>query len=446
MEVRSQLEELGQIRRKLTVEIPEEQVEEEFEKVARRLQKSVGVPGFRKGKAPLALVKRRFAADIRDEVVNQVVPQTYREVLEERGLIPAAQGELSLVQAEPGLPLTFSVEFEVLPGFDLPPYRGLEVEIEEHEVTDADVDSRLGMLRERFAELVDVVDRTSRKGDEVRAELRGVIVGGDRDGETVLHEEVPVLLGEEGNIDAFDRHLTDVRVGDRVEFEVTYPLEHAQDVFAGQTVRYEATVTSVKEKVLPELDDDFAKGFGVDSLEKLREVVRQDLESGREQERARKVRSALREKILQGLEFEVPGAWVESRLRERLQDIAGSLLRKGVDPSRANVDWRALAENLRPEVVADIRWEMVLDRIADAENVEISENELAVGIEQLATLHKVSPAKVRADLFGGDGSAGREFQQRLRRQKALTIIESAAVIRERRITGPANEGDAEAEE
>ncbi|GAB4245005.1 MAG: trigger factor [Acidobacteriota bacterium] len=435
MEVRSQVEELSQIRRKLTVEVPSEVVDQEFERVAGEFRKRATVPGFRPGKAPLGLVKRRYHADIRDEVIGRLVPEAFQEALRRENLKPVVEGDLQRVTAEPGQALNFEIEFDVAPEFELPEYKGVQVEIPAPEATvDELLARRLEVLRAGHGEWVEVTDRPAAAGDRVHVRMEATYVGGEKDGQEVFEEkedkEITVILGSERNIEEFEKNLTGVRVGDKVDFVVEYPEREDEPRLSGQKVRFQGEVTSVKEKQLPELNDEFARDLGnFESLEQVKDLLRRDLEASVAHERREALEKALREKLLDGLEFEVPGDWVTERLRRRLGQMAEDLVRRGIDPSQAGVDWRSMVETLRPEVIQELRWELVLDRIAEQEGIEVSEEAVDEEIWNLATALRRSAASLRAELLR-DEEAEERFRRRIARQRALDIIEESAVVTE----------------
>lgn len=432
MEVRSQVEELSQIRRKLSVEVASDIVDQEFERVAVEFRKRAKVPGFRPGKAPMGLVKRRYFADIREEVIGRLVPEAYREALRQEKLNPVVEGDLREVKMEPGQVLSFEVEFEVAPEFELPEYKGLHVEVPapQHDVEDR-VARQLEMLRTHHAEWVEVSDRPATAGDRVHVRIERTYEDGEKEGQQVFdEEEIAVVLGKDDNIAEFEKNLTGVRVGDRVDFVVEYPGNHEEPRLAGRKVRFQGVVTSVKERQLPELNDEFAKDLGAfEDLEQLKGLLRRDIEAQVEKERRAALEEALREKILQGLEFEVPGDWVNERVRRRLERMARDLVNRGIDPSQAGLDWRAFAESVRPEAVRELRWELVLDRIAQKEGIGVTEEEVEAEVEKLATALGRPPAAVRSELLRDENSMAR-LRRQIARQRALAIMEESAVVTE----------------
>ena len=262
MDIQVELEEISSVKRKLTIEVPAEVVAKEFDRVAKDFKKHANLPGFRKGKAPLSLIKRRFAGDIKGEVVQKLVPETYDQAIKDRELKPLGQPNLENLAVKEGEPLVFDAHFEVNPEIVLPKYKKLSVQVARQEVSVEDIDKELETLRERNAQLVAVEDRASEDGDLVSVDLRGEYLLDDETSpvpDPISEEGVVVHLGDEQTQKDFSEALTGVREGDEKSFEVEYPEDYPEKKLAGQRVRFSVKVGEIKCKALPELNDDFAK-------------------------------------------------------------------------------------------------------------------------------------------------------------------------------------------
>src|ERR1700730_17426179 len=271
-------------RRELELEIPAEEVQKAVERVARDFAKVARVPGFRPGKAPLPLIRRRFADGIKDEVLQSLVPEQIDKAVKDQNLLPITQPQVDRVDYAENGPVKFHAVFEVLPEFELGAYKDLEVEIEAPaEVTDADVEKMLNDSRERAATFLPIEGRPLAKGDHAQLKLTGTPEGG---GEPMQADNVLCHLGAGETVEAFTDNLVGARPGEHRDFEVTYPADYPDSKLAGKKYAYAVDVVGIKEKKVHELNDEFAKDISDSAtLEELRGNVRQGLESEREQRR-----------------------------------------------------------------------------------------------------------------------------------------------------------------
>src|ERR1700728_4924311 len=297
-------------KRELELEIPAENVTKATEKVARDLARVARVPGFRPGKAPVTLIRRRFAEDIQGEVVQSLVPEYLEKALGEKNLTPVTRPEVDKVDFKEGEPLRFRAVFEVLPEFELGDYKNLTVNIDAVESGDAQVDKTIEEMRERAATFVPVEGRPTKDGDYVLIKLSGIPVGG---GEPVQADNILCHIGAEETLESFTENLRGTNPGDSREFESTYPADYPDPKLAGKTFDFKIDVQGIKEKKLPELNDEFAKDAagekrGFSTLAEMRELITKDLEAAKEDQR----QSQAREKILEALvklhDFPVPEA------------------------------------------------------------------------------------------------------------------------------------------
>src|SRR5579884_2178521 len=381
--------------REIELEIPAEQVQAEEERIARELARVARVPGFRPGRAPVSLIRRRFADDIRSEVIQNLVPDWLEKALAERGWQPVSRPRVERVDFADTGALRFTAAFEVLPEFELQPYRGLEVEVEAVDVTEADVERALEQLREQMATLVPVEGRAAQDGDYVLLKLTGTPAGG---GEPVHSDNAVCRLGDEETLPAFTENLRGAVAGETRRFEVTYPEDFPDPKLRGRRFTFRAEVVAVKEKKLPELDDAFARATGqAETLEELRTRLRQQLEQAREERQRQQVREKVLDRLVAMYDFPVPEALVERQLDARLER-AVRRLAQGIDPRGLNVDWAGLRQRQRERALADVRAEILLDRIAQAEGIEVTEEEFAQQLERMARRTGESVEALRARL------------------------------------------------
>jgi trigger factor len=309
-------------RRELDLEIPATEVQKAIERVAREFARVARVPGFRPGKAPIPLIRRRFADDIKGEVLQSLVPEQIDKAVKDQKLIPITQPQIDHVEYGEDRPLKFRASFEVLPEFELGTYKGLQVEVEKAQVSDADIDKTLEAMRERAATFVPVEDRALESGDYAQLKLVGTPVGG---GEPLKADNVLCHLGAEETLEAFTQNLVGAKPAEQRRFEVEYPADYPDRKLAGKKFVYSAEVVAVKQKKLPELNDELAKDVSdAKTLEELRGKIREDLERELEAHHASAVRDAVLAKIIAAHDFPVPEALVQNQMDIRLERAASA--------------------------------------------------------------------------------------------------------------------------
>jgi trigger factor len=394
-------------RRELQLEIPAEEVQKAMERVAREFARVARVPGFRPGKAPVTLIRRRFAEDIQSEVLQSLVPNRIEQAVSESKLVPVTRPQVDKVDFTEGGPLKFRATFEVLPEFTLGDYKNLEVEVEALEISDADVEKALTELRERAAVFVPVEGRAIQDGDYAQLKLLGTPVGG---GEPLQADNVLCHIGAEETIDAFNENLRSAQVGEHRRFEVRYPADYPDAKLAGKVFNYAIEVLGIKEKKLPELNDEFAKeASDAATLEELRAKIRQSLEAARDDRQKDQARNRILSRLIAAHDFPVPDALVEHQMDVRLERAVRALAAQGVNPQAVNFDWVALRRRQRERAIEDVKAELILDRIATAESIDAEEQEVE---RELATLAERS------------GESATALRARLTKQGALDRIKS----------------------
>jgi len=412
-------------RRELELEVPAEEMEKAMAKIAKEFARVARVPGFRPGKAPVTLIRRRFADDIKAEVLQSIVPERLEAALTEQKLIPVTQPSVDKVDFAPTGLLKFRASFEVLPEFELKLYKGLEVEVPALEVTDKHVDDTLEEMRERAATSVPIEGRPAQDGDFVQMKLSGTPHGGA--GEPVEAENVLCHLGSEETLDAFNEHLRGVQAGEHKRFDVKYPDDYPDAKLGGKTYTYSVEVTAIKEKRKPELNDEFAKDVNAESLAELREKVQKDLEAVRDRRQKELAQEKIVDAVVGAYDFPVPEALVEHQMDVRVERTVRTLAAQGVDPRAVNVDWAALRRRHQDNAVKDVRAELILDRIATAENIEVSDADVDAEIEHLASHTGEAAAAVRARLTK-QGALDR-MKSKLRSDKTIDWLYQNSQIR-----------------
>jgi trigger factor len=348
-------------RRELDLEIPAEEVSKAMERVAKEFARIARVPGFRPGKAPVSLIRKRFADDIKGEVVQSLVPERVEKAVNEQKLTPVSQPQVDKLDFAEGQPLKFRAVFEVLPEFELANYKNLDLEMPAMEITDEDVTKALEEMRERAATFVPVEGRAVENGDFVQLKLVGTPAGG---GETLRADSVLCHIGAEETMEPFNENLRGANVGEHKSFDVQYPKDYPDAKLANKTYNYAVEVLGLKTKKLPEINDEFAKDVSdAATLDELKGKIRESLEKARDQRH----KDLLREKVLAAIvklhDFPVPESLVEHQMDVRLERVVRSLAAQGVDPRAVNVDWVTLRRRQQERATDDVKAELIVDRI-----------------------------------------------------------------------------------
>ncbi|HJZ65510.1 MAG TPA: trigger factor, partial [Candidatus Acidoferrum sp.] len=412
-------------RRELELEIPAEEVSRATDKVAKELMRVARVPGFRPGKAPITLIKKRFAEEIKGEVLQTLVPEKVEKAVAEQKLTPVSQPQVDKLDYTDGQPVKFRAVFEVLPEFDLANYKNLEIEMPPMDVTDEDVNKALEETRERAATFAPVEGRTVENGDFVQLKLMGTPEGG---GDPLQADNVMCHVGAEETMEPFNTNLLGANVGDHKEFVVEYPKDYPDPKLADKKFHYAADVLGIKTKKLPELNDDFAKDVSdAASLDELKKKIRESLEH----ERDHRQKDLQREKIIAELvklnDFPVPESLVEHQMDARLERVVRSLAQQGVDPRAVNVDWVTLRNRQADRAKEDVKAELIVDRIASAENIDATEEDVTHELEHAAGHSNESVDAIRARLTK-QGALDR-MKAKLRSDKTLDWLAQNAKIR-----------------
>jgi trigger factor len=412
-------------RRELVLEIPAEDVTKAVDKVAKEFARLANVPGFRKGKAPLTLIRKRFADDIKGEVLQSLVPEKLEKAVNEQKLQPVSQPSVEKLDYNEGQPLKFTAVFEVLPEFNLGNYKDLTLELPRMEVTDADVDRALEEARERASTFTPVEGRALADGDYAQLKLAGTPGDGS---EPLQAESVLCHIGAEETMAPFNENLRGASAGDHKTFDVEYPADYPDPKLAGKSYHYEVDVLGVKTKALPELNDEFAKDVSdATTLDELRTKIRENQQHQLEQQ----VKDMKREKVLAELvkmhDFPVPEALVEHQKDVRLQRMVRQLAQQGVDPRAVNIDWVSLRNRQEERSRDDVKAELIVDRIATAETIETTDEEVQAELQHMASHSGESAEAIRASLTK-EGTLDR-MKSKLRSDKTLDWLAQNAEVK-----------------
>jgi len=412
-------------RRELELEIPAEEVTKASEKVAKEFMKVARVPGFRPGKAPISLIKRRFADEIKGEVLQTLVPETVEKAVAEQKLTPISQPQVDKLEFHEGQPVKFRASFDVLPEFTLANYKNLQIEMPEMQITDEDVTKALAEMQQRAAAFAPVEGRAIENDDFVQVKLHGTPDGG---GEPLEAESVLCHIGAEETMEPFNENLRGANVGDHKKFDVNYPADYPDAKLAGKLFHYDVDILGIKTKKLPDLNDEFAKDVSdATSLDELKTKIREGLEH----ERDHRQKDLQREKVIAELvklhDFPVPESLVEHQMDVRLERVVRSLAQQGVDPRAVNVDWVSLRRRQEDRANDDVKAELIIDRIASDEKIDATEEELNHELEHMASHSGESAEAMRARLTK-QGALDR-MKAKLRSDKTIDWLAQNATVK-----------------
>ena len=415
-------------KKELVIEVPIEVVQREADSVAGQFAKRARIPGFRPGHAPTSLVRQRFRDDIRSEVAQTLIPRFFQTAMKDQKWEIVGQPHFEDLKFEDDKPLTCKATFEIYPEFELQPYKELEVEEEQPVIADADVDKAIANLAENAATFEVVTDRTAMDGDYLTVNYRGQDTSLPASPPTEA-TDAAVHLGGTHTVPAFTENLRGAKVGEAREFPVTYAADYPKKALAGKTLSYRVEIQSIKRKVVPPADDELAKSVSeFATLEELRAKLRQDLAESAQRQAEIGSKQKLAEKLLEAHQFPVPELLVEIQLDRKLERTLGQLLAQGIDPRETQVDWRKVREEARPDAEKEVRVALVLNRVGDAEKIDLTEEELDDVIREMARERRITPAELKTRLTR-DGKLD-TLKSTRRNQKALDFIyHNAKIIR-----------------
>ena len=419
--MKTEFTDVSETRKSVAIEIPTDVVDAEINRVARGYTKQARLPGFRPGKAPQTLIKQRFREQIRHDVMHDLIPRAVEEALQARGIEPVDTPDIKDVALEEGQPLTFTAAVETVPSFDPGDLSSIRLERPPVQIAEDAVDDVLQRLRDRAGTFEPVEGRPVAEGDAVVLHL-------DRtgpDGKLDRHDDVTVQLGAPGNPPGFDAQLVGMSDGEARTFTIHFPESYPASDLANTDQVYAVTLKGIRRRVLPNVDDEFAKDMGeFESLAALRERIGADLREEAEEKARRQVRSALYKQLSQRVTFELPASLVEREMDRRLEEFARQLTSQNLDPREAGIDWAQFREAQREPARDAAASALVLDEIARREQITVTGEDVDKEIERFATRAGRTPAALRAQLEK-EGGISRLYAG-LRREKAVDLALSRA--------------------
>jgi trigger factor len=407
-------------KREIQVEIPVEDVNRQTDSLIQKYQKVARIPGFRRGHVPASIIRQRFSEEIKTDMVEALIPRYFRQEAERLGIHPVSQPRVTDLHLHEGEPLRFKAAFEVLPEIKLEGYKELRADKPEIAVSEADVEQALVDLRERHASFNPVEGRALADGDFAQVSLDGNPKTGE--GQPVHMDEVLVEIAGKDTMPEFTEHLRGTSAGDERTFDVNYPEDTQDKRLAGKTFSYAVKVQSIKQKSLPELNDEFAKQLGeLQTVDDVRKAIREQIESERKHQAERDAKEKLVGELIQRNDFEVPESLIEQQIDIRLEQGLRALAARGLTAEQMKkMDLQRLRVGQREQAIHDVKAALLLERVAEEENIQVSDEELDRELESLARQSKQTSEAVRARLTR-DGGLDR-IRTRIRNEKTLDFL------------------------
>ena len=421
--MKTEFADINETRKNVRVEIPTDIVNAEIDRVATDYSRKARVPGFRPGKAPARVIKQRYKEQILHDVAHDLIPRAVDDALREQGVEAVDTPDVRDVNIEEGHPLTFTASFDTVPSFDPGDLSTISLQRPAVAIDEAAVSSALQRLQDRGARYEPVEGRGVDDGDTVVLDLERR----DTKGAPDTHKDVSIELGAKANPPGFDAQLLGLQVDATKTFDVHYPQDYPIGELAGTDVSYTVTVKGIKRRMLPELDDEFAKDLGdFETLDALKTRVREDLEHEARHAADREVRAELMKQLAARVPFEAPTSLVEREIDRRLEDFARRLIDQNVDPRQAGIDWNAFRESQREVAREAVAAALALDEVTRREHLEVTDEEAEREVNRYAERTGRTPAAVRAALEK-EGGLSRVYAG-LRREKSIDFVMSRATI------------------
>jgi trigger factor len=401
----------------LEITIPVEAVDEATVKVTGDYQKLAKLPGFRPGKAPASLIRKHFEGDIRQKVLESLVPKYFDSTVQEEKLQVISQPDIKEVHFHAGEPIKFKAEFEVAPEFELGEYKGLEVAYQEPEITEEDIDKRVEEVRNEKATFVNMDPRPLADGDFAVVSLESI----DGIEPPLKQDELNIEVGGKETLEGFTENLRGMEADEEKVFEVTYPEDFGQANLAGKTVKFYCTVKGLRRKELPEANDEFAQDLGdYRTMAEFREAVKKSIASQRQNAAQQDAKNKLVDVLVDKHEFPVPEVFIERQINNRLEQMARSLIDQGIDVSKLKLDWEKLKEAQREKAVREVKASLLLSKVSEKESIHATTAEVDREVERLARQQRQPVVALRPKLEK-DGTLGR-IASHIQTEKTLAFL------------------------
>lgn len=423
-----QVEKLEKNMAKLTIEVSAEDLDKAMEKAYQKQKSRISLPGFRKGKAPRKMIESMYGKGVfMEDAVNSLVPQEYTKALGECDLEIVSQPEINVTQMEPGKALIFTADVAVKPEVTLGDYKGVEVPKSEIAVTDEEVDAEVKKEQDKNARTVAVEDRAAANGDITTIDFEGFVDGVAFEGGKGT--DYALTLGSGTFIPGFEDQLVGANTGDHVEVKVTFPEEYQAKELAGKEAVFQCDVKKIETKEVPELDDEFAKDVSeFDTLAEYKEDVKKKLTEKKEKEARTAKENAAVDKAIENAQMDIPELMTKTECRQMMDDFSRRMQQQGLSMEQyfqftgQSVD--KMMEDMKPQALKRIQTRLVLEKIAEVENIQPTEEEVNEEISKMAEMYKMEADKLK-DLIGENEME--QMKKDMAVQKAVTLVADAAV-------------------
>lgn len=421
-----QMEEKNMV--KLVIESTAEEFEAGLNKAYNKDKNKISIPGFRKGKAPRKMIEQMYGAEVfYEDAANAIIPEAYATAAEESKLEIVSQPKISVVQLEKGKPFIFAAEVAVKPEVELGTYKGVEVEKADTEVTDADVEEELKKVQEQNSRTVTVEDRAVKDGDRTVIDFEGFVDGVAFEGGK--GENYPLTIGSHSFIDNFEEQLIGMNIGEEKEINVTFPEEYHAEELKGKPATFKVSVKEIKEKQLPELDDDFAQDVSdFDTLAEYKEDLKKTISVRKENEAKAKKEDEAIAKIVETSKMDIPEAMINTQVNRMVEDFAQRLQQQGLSIDQyfqyTGMTADKIVEEMKPEAVKRIQTRLVLEAVAKAEDIQVSDEEFDAELQKMADMYKMELSQIKE--FMGEFE-GKQIRSDIAIQKAVDFIVNSTV-------------------
>ena len=413
---------------KLVIESTAEEFEAGLNTAYNKNKSKISLPGFRKGKAPRKMIEKMYGAEVfYEDAANSIIPDAYAKAADECGLELVSQPKINVTQLEAGKPFIFEAVVATKPEVELGQYKGVEVTKADTDATDADVEEELKRVQEQNSRTVAVTDRAVKDGDNTVIDFEGFVDGVAFEGGKGT--DYPLTIGSHSFIDTFEEQIIGMNIGDEKEINVTFPEEYQVDELKGKPAMFKVSVKEIKEKQLPELNDEFAQDVSdFDTLAEYKDDLKKKIAERKESEAKAKKESEAIEKVVEAAKMDIPQAMIDTQVNRMLEDFAMRLQQQGLSVEQyfqyTGMTADKIMEEMKPEAVKRIKNSLVLEAVAKAENIEVSEEEFEAELQKMADMYKMEIEKIKE--FMQDAEA-KQMKDDIAIQKAVELIVSSAV-------------------
>lgn len=390
-----------------TIEIGEDKFEKAIQKSYLKNRNRFNIPGFRKGKAPRKIIEMNYGEEIfYEEALNIILPEAYESAIDELELEPVEQPQVDIEELEKGKPVVFKIEVTVKPEVKLGEYKSIEVEKVEYNVKDEDVEKELNSIQEMNARLIDASDRETKDGDILNIDFEGYIDEEKFEGGTAENQQLEI--GSNKFIPGFEEQLIGKKKGEEVEVKVNFPEDYFEESLKGKEAVFKVTINEIKEKELPELDDEFAKDVSeFDTLDEFKESIKEKLEKDMKNKEKVEQEGKVIDKVVEASEADIPEVMVDNQIQNEMGQLDYSLRMQGLSIDQyfelTNTDMEDFKEQMKPEAEKRVKTELVLEEIAKVEKVEVENEDIDKELEKMAEQYQTEDVeKFKEDMKKGD--------------------------------------------